>query len=72
MQDYGYAFDDEERIVGTRCVAVPVFRKQEIIAALAIVAPSDQISRSNIKHIATKLHAGSKAITKEIETLVNI
>lgn len=72
IQEDGYAFDDEERIVGIRCVAVPVFRNQEIIAALAIAAPSDQISRSNIKHIATKLHAGSKAITKEIETLVNI
>jgi DNA-binding IclR family transcriptional regulator len=72
IREDGYAFDDEERIVGIRCVAVPVFRNQEVIAALAIAAPADQISRSNIKHIATKLHTGSKAITKEIETLVNI
>ncbi|KAB2336267.1 IclR family transcriptional regulator [Cytobacillus depressus] len=72
IREYGFAFDDEERIVGIRCVAVPVFRNQEVIAALAIAAPADQISRSNIKHIATKLHVGSKAITKEIETLVNI
>ncbi|MEH7385926.1 IclR family transcriptional regulator C-terminal domain-containing protein [Bacillus sp. JJ1521] len=72
IQEDGYAFDDEERIVGIRCVAIPVFRNQEVIAALAIAAPAEQISRSNIKHIATKLHAGSKAITKEIETLVNI
>ena len=48
----GYAFDDEERIVGIRCVAVPVFRNKEVIAALAIAAPAEQISRSNIKHIA--------------------
>jgi DNA-binding IclR family transcriptional regulator len=68
----GYAFDDEERIIGIRCVAVPVFRNEETIAALAIAAPAEQISRSNIKQIATKLHTGSKAITKEIEALENI
>ena len=71
IREDGYAFDDEERIVGIRCVAVPVFRNEKVIAALAIAAPAEQISRSNIKQIATKLHAGSKAITKEIETLVN-
>lgn len=65
----GYAFDDEERNIGIRCVAVPVFQNNEVIAALAIAAPADQISRSNIKRIATKLNIGSKAITKEIEAL---
>ena len=70
LQD-GYAFDDEERIVGIRCIAVPVFRNEKVIAALAIAAPAEQISRSNLKQIATKLHGGSKAITKEIEILVN-
>ena len=70
LQD-GYAFDDEERIVGIRCVAVPVFRNGTVIAALAIAAPAEQISRSNLKQIALKLHGGSKAITKEIEILVN-
>lgn len=72
IRDEGYAFDDEERIVGIRCVAVPIFRHQEVIAALSVAAPVDQISCSNIKHIAKKLQVGSKAITKEIETLVNI
>ena len=67
----GYAFDDEERIVGIRCVAVPVFRNKKVIAALAIAAPAEQISRGNIKQIAQKLNAGSKAITKEIEIFVN-
>ncbi|PAV30862.1 hypothetical protein CIL05_03845 [Virgibacillus profundi] len=65
----GYAFDDEERNVGIRCVAVPVFRNKEVIAALAIAAPAKQISKSNIKQIATKLNVGSKAVTKELEVL---
>lgn len=72
IHENGYAFDDEERNIGVRCVAVPVFRNHEVIAALAIAAPADQISRSNIKQIATKLTIGSKAVTKVIEALDNI
>ncbi|WP_087974691.1 helix-turn-helix domain-containing protein [Oceanobacillus rekensis] len=34
------------------------------LSALAIAAPAEQISRSNIKHIATKLDVGSKTVTK--------
>lgn len=71
IHEDGYAFDDEERNIGVRCVAVPVFQNNEVIAALAIAAPADQLSRSNIKQIATKLNIGSKAVTKEIEALDN-
>ncbi|WP_158583000.1 IclR family transcriptional regulator [Lysinibacillus yapensis] len=69
IRQEGYAFDDEERIVGIRCVAVPVFRHRKVIAALAIAAPAEQISRGNIKQLAQKLSSGSEAITKEIEAL---
>jgi len=55
--------------VGVRCVAVPVFRNNRVIAALSIAAPADQISRKNIKGIAVKLDIGSKTVTKEIEAL---
>lgn len=72
IREDGFAFDDEERIVGTRCVAIPVFRGGEVIAALAIAASADQIARRDIKPIAQKLHAGGKAISKEIETLITI
>lgn len=72
IQQDGYAFDDEERIVGIRCIAVPVFRNKEVVAALAIAAPAAQISRNNIKYIATKLNSSSSAITKEFDILENI
>lgn len=65
----GYAFDDEERIVGIRCIAVPVFRDNKVVAALAIAAPADLLSRNNIKQIAAKLEVGSQAVTKELEAL---
>ena len=65
----GYAFDDEERTLGIKCVAVPVFRNNKVIAALAVAARAEQISRKNIKQIVNKLEIGSQAITKEIEAL---
>ncbi|WP_339229267.1 IclR family transcriptional regulator [Oceanobacillus sp. FSL K6-2867] len=72
IHEDGYAFDDEERAVGLRCVAVPVFRNKKVIAALAIAAPTDQLSRNSVKQIAAKLNVGSKAITQELEALDNI
>ncbi|WP_017815145.1 IclR family transcriptional regulator [Paenibacillus shenyangensis] len=65
----GFAFDDEERIVGIRCVAVPVFRNQQVVAALAVAAPTYQISRNNIKHIVAKLKTAQRSIAKELEIL---
>lgn len=65
----GYAFDDEERIIGIRCIAVPVFRNGKIIAALALAAPAADITGSNINSLAKKLHTGSKNVTAELEKL---
>jgi len=69
IHEDGYAFDDEERVIGLRCAAVPVFRNEKVIAALAIAAPAEQITRGNMKRIIAKLNTGSKAVTKELEAL---
>ena len=37
IRQQGYAFDDEERMIGVRCVAAPVFNShQEVIGAIGI------------------------------------
>ncbi|MDD3943048.1 MAG: IclR family transcriptional regulator [Sphaerochaetaceae bacterium] len=37
IREQGYAFDDEERMVGVRCIAAPVFNShQEMIGAIGI------------------------------------
>lgn len=66
IREVGYAFDDEERIVGVRCIALPVFRDGKVIAALAIAAPAAQITRSNTKRIVSSLTTGSHTLTMEI------
>lgn len=69
IQSDGHAFDDEERIIGIRCIAVPVFRNGQVIAALALAAPAEDISRSNLNNLAKKLHTESKNVTAELEKL---
>ncbi|WP_342598183.1 IclR family transcriptional regulator C-terminal domain-containing protein [Psychrobacillus sp. FSL H8-0483] len=69
IQKQGYAFDDEERIVGIRCIAVPLFLEGEIIASIAIAAPAVRITKGKRSKIYLKLMEGSEKITREIESL---
>lgn len=71
IQEDGYAFDNEERNIGVRCVAVPIFRNAQVIAALAVAAPAREIHKGNMKKIISKLHEGSSMLTKEIETFID-
>lgn len=71
INEDGYAFDDEELNIGLRCVAVPVFRDNKVIAALAISGSVEEIARGRVKEIVIKLHDGSEALTKEIEAVGN-
>ncbi|UHA72457.1 IclR family transcriptional regulator [Paenibacillus sp. 481] len=70
IEKQGYAFDDEERVVGIRCIAVPLFKQEQVIAAVAIAAPKDAITRANMKRFVALLTKGSEAITHEIQSLI--
>lgn len=48
----GYAFDDEEKSEGMRCVAAPVFNNfGEVIAGLSISGPSTRLSVDKIEDV---------------------
>jgi IclR family KDG regulon transcriptional repressor len=63
IRDEGYAFDDEERMAGVRCVAAPVFNsKKEVIGAIGISGMAQNMAddkmRSSakvVKEIAEKM-----------------
>lgn len=40
IRDRGIAFDDEERIRGLRCVAVPVIRDGDVLGAISVSGPT--------------------------------
>ncbi|WP_232697100.1 IclR family transcriptional regulator [Brevibacillus daliensis] len=68
VKKQGFAIDDEERFLGVRCIAAPVFRETRVIAAVAIAGPNERIKKSLLRGLTRKVIAGSKEITKEISS----
>lgn len=66
IKQQGFAVDDEERFVGVRCIAAPVFHEDRIVAAVAIAGPIDKMKRSLLRGLTNKVIAVSKEITKEL------
>ena len=63
IRETGYAFDKEERMVGVRCIAVPVFNsRKEVIGAIGVSGMAQNMTSENmrshakyIKNIAEKM-----------------
>jgi len=58
----GYAFDNEERFIGVRCIAVPIYdHTNKIIAAIHISSPVNRMSEENfLELIPAVVEAGIK------------
>ena len=66
IKNQGFAIDDEERFVGVRCIAAPVFHENRVIAAVAIAGPIDRMKKTILRGLTNKVIAVSKEITKEL------
>ena len=66
IKNQGFAIDDEERFVGVRCIAAPVFHEDQVIAAVAIAGPIDRMKKTILRGLTNKVIAVSKEITKEL------
>ncbi len=54
----GYAFDDEEKSPGMRCVAAPVFNAfGEVVAGISVSGPTARMSRGEIGPISAQVRA---------------
>ena len=52
IKDQGYAIDDEEKNMGMRCVAAPIFNFYgEVIAGISVSGPSQRLSQDCIKSV---------------------
>lgn len=50
IQERGYAFDDEERLPGLRCVAAPILSTNErILGAVSVSGPSNRMQKEYLK-----------------------
>ena len=43
IRDRGFAFDDEERLRGLRCVAAPVLANGDVIGAISVSGPTNRL-----------------------------
>lgn len=66
IKNQGFAIDDEERFVGVRCIAAPVFHEGSVIAAIAIAGPVDRMKKTLLRGLTNKVMKVSKEITKEL------
>ncbi|VDG30970.1 hypothetical protein MUDAN_DOGOELCO_00471 [Lactiplantibacillus mudanjiangensis] len=62
IHDQGYALDDEESSFGIRCLAVPIIKNDQVIAALGVAGSLDRMQRRNLKRLAQVLTQCSQTI----------
>lgn len=63
----GYAYDGEERNIGMRCIAAPVFNVfGEAVAGISVSGPTARITDDRIDDLAESVTASAEKLTKAI------
>lgn len=63
----GYALDEQESVLGARCVGAPILNhKQEPAAAISVSGPTTRLSRDEIPAIAGAVKRAAQAISTKI------
>jgi DNA-binding IclR family transcriptional regulator len=67
----GYAIDDEESVLGVRCLAAPVLNaEQEPIAALSISGPTARMTNGKLPEFAAAIRAAAREISSRLRPAV--
>jgi DNA-binding IclR family transcriptional regulator len=67
IRERGYAFDDEERVLGVRCVAAPVFSSRgEVIGAIGISGMVQTMSPDRMEAHATTIKGIAEKVSINI------
>jgi len=63
----GYAVDDEEDVLGLRCVGAPVYGCDgDVLAAMSVCGTTAEITAENLKEIAAEVRTGAGACSREL------
>ena len=63
----GWSFDDDERYLGMRCVAAPIYNAYgEAIAGISVSGPSVRLPDDQIPKLGTQLREAAAEVTKAI------
>jgi DNA-binding IclR family transcriptional regulator len=64
VRGQGYAVDNEEALLGCRCVAAPILNNERVaIAALSVAGPVTRVSVAEVPALAKQLKAAANAIS---------
>jgi DNA-binding IclR family transcriptional regulator len=67
VRSAGHATDDEEDEVGYRCIGVPVFQKDHVVAAISVAGSVLQVTNENTKELLRHLTRTADLIQKSLE-----
>lgn len=67
IRERGFAVDEEERNVGMRCIAAPVFDlNREAIAGISVSGPTSRVRQDNIAQLSRAVIDAADALTASI------
>ncbi len=70
VREQGYAVDNEEYILGVRCVGAPIFGyNRKVVAGLSIAGPALRIKEENIEYLAKVVTEAAAFISNGLGTL---
>jgi IclR family transcriptional regulator, acetate operon repressor len=64
-RERGWGVDEEEQEVGVRCVAVPVGRRGQVVAAMSVSGPSERFAGADDARLVAGLRRVSSSFTIE-------
>lgn len=66
----GYALDDEEAVVGARCISVPILTQRHVvIGAISISGPVVRITKRHVPEFGAMLRAAADEIARRLSVL---
>lgn len=67
IRDFGYSVDNEEKNLGMRCIAAPVFDvNREVVAGLSVSGPTSRIGLSEIAPLSRRVIEAAHQLTLSI------
>ncbi|GGM08019.1 IclR family transcriptional regulator [Deinococcus aerophilus] len=63
----GYALDDEEREIGVRCMATPLYdHTRQVVASLSVSAPTSRFEKAQVPAFYQRMEQASRAISARL------
>src|SRR5579863_3515442 len=66
----GYALDDEETVIGARCIAVPILnRDRKVIGGISVSGPEVRVTKRQVPEYAALLRTAADEVARRLSVL---